>query len=176
MKLLTHFFMMVSSLILSNVTLAHTVSIASSVLLPGTRVVAGDLSKNEFFIIAEKTTPPVKKTLDKPLQIAVAKSPVPTLKVVLDRVFSPAGNKNATAHVNTVMNKPAHKVSLHQVENKKKGVKVSVASSHTAMHKVAVKKMIHYSSTLPHAVHRVTHKGSTTKAKLALHRTRQVTG
>lgn len=39
-----------------------------SPLLPGTKVVAGDLSKNEFFIVSENETPEIKETIKQNIQ------------------------------------------------------------------------------------------------------------
>jgi hypothetical protein len=167
MKLLTNLCAAASALILSGVTFAHTIRPTSEpVLLPGTKIVAGDLSKNEFFIVADNG-PQVKKVANKAVQKAITHDDVTKIKMALNRVIHQAEHKRKAPRVITVMNKSIHKKALahHHFVSKKNLSRLKVTS-----HRVTyvVYKFAHKSSH--QFVHKFAHKKQILKTKLALNR------
>lgn len=143
----------VVTLLLSGVSQADTsntlldmkaLNAAPSVLPLGARVVAGDLSKNEFFILGKadtRDTKPVEMLVTKPTQVVADKSDKQLIKTASKRIHVIASKKN-TSKIKFALNQSAHKVrgkkaalqlrtalkkSKHHIAAKKKRSKVDVA-------------------------------------------------
>ena len=108
------------ALSLSSVNFAGPISaFYESVLTPGTRLIAGDPKKNEFFIVDGNTMPHSPSTFNHAPRIAANANFNHAPRIVANKRFSPlvnlAQNKIASQHFKLSLSSALHKGFIHKV-------------------------------------------------------------